>query len=143
MSYHPGGGATGVGYALNGYAANASTTTDGQTIHFGGTSAVAPSTTGGNHRIYIPKAGSIKAAYVRCHAATAGSAEAWSANIRLNDTTDTLIQSLSLSNANRVWSNTNLNITVAAGDFVEVKMVNPTWATNPANVRFAVTIYIE
>ena len=138
---HP--GSTVVGYTINGYAANAATTTDGQTIYFGGTPAVAPSTTGGNHRLYIPKAGAIKAAYVYANAATAGTNEAWVANIRLNNTTDTQIQSLSLSNVNRLWSNAALNISVAAGDYVEIKMVNPTWATNPANVRFAVTIYIE
>lgn len=93
--------------------------------------------------MYIPKAGVIKAAYIYCNAGTAGTAEAWPANVRLNNATDTLVQSLALSNVNRAWANTNLNVAVVAGDYVEIKLVNPTWATNPANVRFAATIYIE
>jgi hypothetical protein len=34
-------------------------------------------------------------------------------------------------------------ITVAAGDYIEIKEVQPAWATNPANVRRACSIYIE
>lgn len=137
-----GGGGTVVGYSVQLMAANASTTTDGQTIHFG-IPQVAPSTTGGNQRVYIPKSGTIKAAYVYANAGTAGTGEAWVMHVRLNNTTDTQIQSLSLANANRVWSNTGLSIAVVAGDFIEIKSVNPTWATNPANVRLNATIYIE
>jgi hypothetical protein len=79
---------------------------------------------------------------VWCHAATAGTNEAWACNIRLNNTTDTLVQSLSSSAGYRVWSNTGLSIAVVAGDYIEFKMVNPTWATNPANVRFGAAVYI-
>ena len=132
-----------VGYVLNPFAGNAATLTDAQTIYFGGTPAVAPSTTGGNHRLYVPKAGAIKAAYIYAHSATAGTGESWSLYIRLNNTTDTLIQALLVANAQRVWVNTSLNIAVAQGDYIEIKSVNPTWATNPANVRFGGSIYIE
>lgn len=117
--------------------------TDGATLYFGGTFAVAPSTTAGNHRLYIPKAGTIKAATIWAHAATAGTGEAWPISIRLNNTTDTQVQSLSSTAAYRLWSNYSLSITVAAGDYIELKSVAPTWATNPANVRFGGAIYIE
>lgn len=131
------------GYAVTVSAANAATTTDAQVLYFGGTFAVAPSTTAGNHRLYIPKSGTIKSAYVWAHSATAGTNESWTLAIRLNNTTDTTIQALA-SNANyRLWSNTGLSIAVAAGDYIEIKSTNPTWATNPANVRFGGAIYIE
>jgi hypothetical protein len=80
---------------------------------------------------------------VWAHAGTAGTGETWACNIRLNNTTDTLVQSLASTAAYRVWSNTGLSIAVVAGDYIEIKLVNPTWVTNPANVRFGAAIYIE
>lgn len=32
---------------------------------------------------------------------------------------------------------------VAVGDFIEIKVVCPTWATNPATVAFGGTVYVE
>ena len=37
----------------------------------------------------------------------------------------------------------NPNLAVAAGDFVEVKLTTPTWATNPTNVYGNATIFIQ
>jgi hypothetical protein len=136
------GGGGGNGYCIQGSAANQSTTTDNQTLYWGNTQ-LAPTTTAGNTRIYIPKAGTIKAAYVFAHSATAGSVGNWSMYIRKNNTVDTLIETLSTSSALRVWSNTALSITVALGDYVEIKEIQPAWATNPANVRRSFIIYIE
>lgn len=130
-------------YALTVTAANASTTTDAQTIYFGALAGLAPSTTVDLAPIYIPKAGTIKAAYITAHSATAGTNEAWVLHIRKNNSADTQIASVSLNTANRLWSNTGLSIAVAQGDRIEIKSVNPTWATNPANVRFGGSIYIE
>jgi hypothetical protein len=63
--------------------------------------------------------------------------------IRVNNTTDNLIQTLAITNNNRVWLNAALNIAVTAGDFIEIKEVQPTWATNPATVTRTGVIYIE
>lgn len=142
ISYQRAGG-SGAGYAVTVSAADAATTTDAQTIYFGGTFAVAPSTTAGNHRVYIPKAGIIRSARIWCHAATAGTNESWTIAIRLNNTTDTTVEALASNASYRVWSNNALGITVAAGDYIEIKSTNPTWATNPANVRFGGEIFIE
>jgi hypothetical protein len=138
---HAGGGG-GNGYCLQGSAANQATTTDSQTLYWGDIQ-LAPSTTAGNTRVYIPKAGTVKAAYVFAHAATAGTAENWTMNIRINNSTDTLIQTLGLSSSQRVWSNTSLALAVALGDYIEIKEVQPAWATNPANVRRSFVLYIE
>ena len=138
----PAGGGGGLGYALSLRAASQSTTTDGQTLYWGGM-LVAPSTTANRWRVYIPKAGIIKAAYIYSFAGTAGSGEAWMMNIRKNNATDTLIASVSLAAADRVWSNVALNIAVVAGDWIEIKEVCPTWATNPATVTRTGVIYIE
>jgi len=132
----------GNGYTLSLRAASQSTTTDGQTLYWGGM-LVAPSTTANRWRVYIPKAGTIKYARVYSYSGTAGSAEAWAMNIRKNNTSDTLIQSLSASTNDRIWSNDVLNIAVVAGDYLEIKEVCPTWATNPATVTRSGVIYIE
>jgi hypothetical protein len=133
---------TPVGYSLQAGSLVAATTTDAQTIFFGCTQQ-APSTSDGAQRCYIPKAGTVKAAYVYARAGTAGTGESWTCSFRLNRTTDTSIQALASTSADRVWSNTSLSVAVAQGDFFEVKCVNPTWATNPANVLFSASVYIE
>jgi hypothetical protein len=132
-----------VGYALNILAPNVATTTDAQNLHFGGLSGLAPDPNASLARIYIPKAGTVTIVYVTAYSGTAGTNESWSMYIRLNNTADTLIQALSSTANLRVWSNTSLSISVAQGDWVEIKSVNPTWATNPANVRFGGVIYVE
>jgi hypothetical protein len=104
---------------------------------------VAPSTTAARWRVYIPKAGTIKAARIYSYAGTAGTGEAWSMYIRLNNTTDSLIQTLSLANSNRVWANDALSISVVAGDYIEIKEIQPAWATNPATVTRTGVVYIE
>jgi hypothetical protein len=136
----PAGG--GLGYALTVDCMNQATTTDAQTIYWGSKN-LAHQTTADIHRIYIPKAGTIKVCYAHFHAATAGTAENWSLYIRKNNTTDTLVQTVGLSNAHRVFSNTGLSIAVVAGDYIEMKEIHPTWVTNPANVRRSAVIYIE
>lgn len=140
----PPGGVQGavVGYALTVECINQATLTDGQTI-FWGSKNLAHQTTADIHRIYIPKAGTIKVCYAHFHAATAGTLENWSLYIRKNNTTDTLVQTVGISNAHRLFSNTGLAIAVVAGDYIEMKEVHPTWATNPANVRRSAVIYIE
>jgi len=130
------------GYALNVQAASQSTTTDSQTL-FWGSMLVAPSTTAARWRVYIPKAGTIKAAYIYSYAGTAGSNEAWVMYVRKNNTTDYQIASLGVATNDRVWSNNALNIPVVAGDYIEIKEVQPAWGTNPATVTRAGQIYIE
>jgi hypothetical protein len=115
---------------------------DAQTIYFG-TLPKAPVTTAGISRVYIRKAGTIKIAEIYCYAGTAGTSEAWSLYIRLNNSTDTLIAKVGISANQRVFSNSALNIPVAEGDYIEIKAVNPTWATNPATTIFGGYIYIE
>jgi hypothetical protein len=134
--------AGGLGYAIRLVSASQSTTTDSQTVYWGGM-AVAPSTTANRWRTYIPKAGTIKAAYIYSYAGTAGTNENWSMNIRKNNTTDYLIQTLGANTNDRIWSNTAMNVPVAAGDYIEIKEVQPAWATNPATVTRNGVVYIE
>ena len=118
--------------------------TDGQTIYLGQLPA-APTTTAATRKIYIRKAGTIKAANIYSYSSTAGTSEVRSGYIRLNNTTDYLIQAISVGANERVRSNSSLSIAVDAGDYVEIKMINPTWpgSSNPSGTIFGGYIYIE
>jgi len=130
-----------LGYTLS-VQALTSSPVDGQTIYFGNLPK-APVTTGGISKVYIPKSGTIKRAEIYCYSGTAGTNQAWSGYVRLNNLTDTLIATLSLGTNERVFSNSSLSIAVVAGDYIEIKFINPTWPTNPATTIFGGYIYIE
>lgn len=96
-------------------------------------------------KVYIPKDGVIKKAYIMSYASTtAGSNENLSLYIRKNNTTDTLIATIGQAAASREFSNSALSISVSAGDYIEMKLVAPNpYTTPPAAITFGGTIYIE
>jgi hypothetical protein len=134
-------GASGLGYTLS-VQALTSSPTDAQTVYFGNLPK-APITTANVSKVYIPKSGTIKRVDIYCYSGTAGTAEAWSLYVRLNNTTDTLIATLSLNTSERKFSNASLSIAVVAGDYIEIKSVQPTWATNPLTCIYGGTLYVE
>lgn len=128
------------GYTIN-VQALTSSPGDGATVYFGQQPRVPGAV--GLSKIYIRKAGTIKIANILCQSGTAGTAEAWSLYIRKNNSADTLIATLSVSASERVFSNVALNISVAVGDYIEIKSVQPTWATNPLTTIYGGYLYIE
>jgi hypothetical protein len=135
------GGAGGLGYTIQ-VQALTSSPGDGATVYFGNLPK-APIATANVSKVYIPKSGTIKRADIYCYSGTAGTAEAWSLYIRKNNTTDTLVATLSLNTNERKFSNASLAIAVVAGDYIEIKSVQPTWATNPLTCIYGGTLYIE
>jgi hypothetical protein len=115
---------------------------DSATVYFGALPK-APTTTANISKVRIPKAGTIKRAYIYCYSGTAGTNESWSLNIRLNNLTDTLIKTLAVSASERIFDNDSLNISVAAGDYIEIKGVQPLWATNPLTTIYGGYLYIK
>ncbi len=115
---------------------------DGQTVYFG-MLPKAPTTTANISKAHIRKAGTIKIANIYCYSGTAGTNESWLLYIRLNNTTDTLIQTLAVNTNERIFTNSSLSIAVVAGDYIEIKSVHPTWATNPLTTIWAGYLYIE
>lgn len=114
---------------------------DGATVFFGNMPAT-PTTTGGQRKVYVPTAGRIVACEIYGFAVTAGSNEAWPMAIRLNNTTDTTVATVTLATNERRWTNFALSISVIVGDFFEIKSVQPTWGTNPATVIMGGWVYI-
>lgn len=125
---------------LGGYVA---TPTDSWDYHFGCPYDSALDWNPDRHRLYIPKAGTIKVAYISWYAVTAGSGENISVYVRLNNTTNTLIATVGDTANRKVFSNTGLSIAVVQGDYIEIKMVCPAWATNPIQVALGGHLYIE
>lgn len=129
------------GYTLH-VQALTSSPADAATVYFGQLPK-APVAAAATSKVYIPKTGVIKRAVVYCYSGTAGTAESWSLYIRVNNTTDTLIKTLAVNTAERVFDNTALNIAVNAGDYFEIKSVQPTWSTNPLTTIYGGYVYIE
>lgn len=129
------------GYVIN-LQGLTSSPVDAQTIFFGDIPRT-PTATAATSQVFVRKAGTIKVANIYCFSGTAGTNEAWSVSIRLNNSTDTLIQTVSTSAGVRVFSNSSLSIAVVAGDYFEIKSVNPTWGTNPLTTVFGGYVYIE
>lgn len=129
------------GYSIN-VQAITSSPTDAQTVYFG-TLPKAPVTAAATSKIYVRTAGTITAAEIYCYSGTAGTNEAWSLYIRLNNTTDYLIGTLSVSASERVFTNSGLSISLAANDYFEIKSIQPTWVTNPLTTIYGGYIKIN
>jgi len=132
---------SGLGYSIN-VQALTSSPADAATVYFGMLPKV-PQTTANRSNVYIRKAGTIKTAEIYCYSGTAGTNESWSLYVRLNNTTDYLIATLGVATNERVFTNAALSIAVVAGDYIEIKGIQPTWATNPATTIYGGYVYIE
>jgi len=146
LTYTEGAGWANVAEDAPGYAINVqaitSSPTDSQTVYFG-TLPKAPVTAAATSKVYIRKAGTLKVAEIYCYSGTAGTAESWSLYVRVNNTTDYLIATLAVSASERVFSNAALSIPLAVGDYIEIKGVQPLWATNPLTTIYGGYVYIE
>ena len=131
----------GMGYAIN-VQALTSSPADGATVYFG-MLPKAPITTANVSKVYIRKAGTIKIAEIYCYSGTAGTNQAWSLYIRKNNSQDYLIATLSVATNERVFTNSSLSIAMAAGDYFEIKGIQPTWTTNPATTIYGGYVYID
>lgn len=119
-----------------------SSPTDAQTVYFGSLPK-APVTAADTSKVYIPKSSRIKRAEIYCYSGTAGTAENWSLYVRINNTTDHLIATVGQAQSERKFQNASLDIPVVAGDYFEIKGVQPTWATNPLTTIYGGYVYFE
>lgn len=111
---------------------------DATTYYFGCMPGLGADSTAGNAKFKVPTACTIRKVNLRMTRSTATSPtnESVAYYIRVNDTTDHLISnSVDLSSVSTEVDNTSLSIALAADDVFEIKMVTPTWTTNPTAVR--------
>lgn len=106
---------------------------------------IAPPTTADTRRFFIRKSCTIVAADVLIAiSGSPGSSEASTMYVRVNNTTDTTISSAITHDAvYQSFNNTALNISISAGDYIELKWTTPTWVTNPTSVQTTVKLYIR
>lgn len=115
--------------------------TDATTYYFGSKPA-SPTTTAQRRKIYMPRAGTITKIYLSMSLTGAGTTETSTVSLRLNHTTDTTISAV-VDNSAYYEIAATVSVAVAAGDYVEIKWVTPTWATNPTGVNGDVMIVLE
>ena len=142
MIIHRGAGSS--GYVLDGGHAVTDPTAS-STRYFGCFDGFLASTTNGAAPIYIPKNGVIQSVFgVATVAGILGSSETSSFYVRLNNTTDHLItSSLTHTVLSNPFNSASLSITVAAGDYIEIKWVTPAWVTLPTQILTSTQVYIE
>lgn len=119
------------------------TVTDSTTYYFG---KWAPIASEGANRIYFRNAGRIKAVHLQTIVlGTLGTAEAATASVRVNSSVDTTISAAVKYDAviGTEISNTALDVVIAPGDFIELKVAMPAFATNPTSVYHSFEIVFE
>jgi len=99
-------------------------------------------TTADISRLYIPKTGTIKKAYITQYSGLAGTITSITVSIRLNNTTDTLVATSSATTNLRTYNNNALSINVTEGDYIEMKVTSVSTVAPTLNV-FGGTLYIE
>lgn len=110
---------------------------DSDNRYFGAYPNLAMTTTAAARRLYIAKKGTIRNVFFSfyCSTGTAGTNENIVAAVRLNNTTDYALATVAISNVVRLFSNENMAIPVNIGDYIEIKITCPIWATNPLQVQ--------
>lgn len=95
-------------------------------------------------RIYVPVTGTVKKSYgAFTVTGTLGSNESVVFKLYKNDVFSENIATITLDASSASVTNTGLNTSVTAGDFITLVMANPTWATNPTLVSATVTLVIQ
>jgi len=115
---------------------------DATTYHFGSLIPTVPTTTAAARRTYIGQTVTvISASFTLLVSGTLGTSEDTTVYIRVNNTTDYTIGTIKMNSATQqVVINTSLNISLASTDYFEIKVVTPTFVTNPINVCFAACV---
>ena len=125
------------------------TLADGEVIYFGApqTGFTPASGSGATRQLYLP-AGKIVGIKGLGFPSNAGvSNENATLAVRKNNTSDDVVTTTFAFSASAfgqtIFENTSLNTDVVQGDYVEIKVTAPTYATNPTNVSFWGTLFIK
>lgn len=131
----------GLGIAIN-VGALTFNPTDGQTVYFGNVMR-APTTIRRTSKIFVHRNCMITRVDVYCTSVATASADPWNLYIRVNDERDYLIASVGIIGADRRWFNDGMGVALKMHDYFEMKLVNPSWATNPTGALFGGYVVLE
>jgi len=133
----------GGGFAAQGRLATAALNPVAATNYYGGGAASAAlSTTVQSRRLYMPKAGTIKACYGYFFQTASASGNTGTLAINVNNGGYTTVGTAAHNVASSIYSNTGLSIAVAQGDYIEFRWTAPA-TTAPTNVTSEFIVYVE
>lgn len=108
---------------------------DGTTYYLGyNTTSTAFTASNGNTRFYMVTTGTITKFYA-VFTVTVGSSQNVTVALRLNNTSNTTVATVTFDAATITISNTSVNLNVVAGDFIDVIIICPTWTSDPTNLQ--------
>jgi len=116
---------------------------DSKNYYFGNFSGRAPRVDAGGYSIiYFPVAMLITRVDLNWWASgTAGSNEDVSLYLVINGTDEYLVATVGNTDEHKLFSKTDLEVAVEAGDWCEMKLATPAWATNPTSVSMGGNIF--
>lgn len=129
------------GYAIN--LGAASTNIAASSTYYFGIPVLTVQTTAAIRRVYIPQSGTIKGGQIYMRTTSATSTETWTISIRLNNTTNTTFASTANNSLDKVFGTTGLNISVVAGDYIEITTTTPAFTTAPGSTFIYGSIFIQ
>jgi hypothetical protein len=133
----------GGGYAARGTLATAALNPVAGTNYYGGGAASAAlSTTVQSRRVYMPKAGTIRACYGYFFQTASASGNLGTLAINVNNGGYTSVGTAAHNVASTIYSNTGLSISVAQGDYIEFRWTAPA-TTVPTAVTSEFIVYVE
>jgi len=119
-------------------------------LNFMGHRPIAPSTSSGTNKIYIPNDGNLTKAFIIDNSTGNSTAEGISVFISKNGGNDRRIATLAVNSTSspgstlqRQYNNTNFCMTVSRGDYIEVRRNNPTWVYDPLTAVTSGLIFIN
>lgn len=119
---------------------------DNQTYYIGSFNYLSPTTTATQRRIYFPINCTIDSVYLSIYSATGGDTASSTFSILKNNTTNTVLSSsikITATN-NYVTYATYANVSITAGDYIEIKWIAGAWpTTNPGSVYVSGTLNIK
>ena len=95
--------------------------------------AAAPTTTKGQHRIYIPITGTMIASQVSWFRSSGSATTSWTMNYYYNGGNAVSMGALATA-ANMVWLKTADNLAVTAGQYIEFGTSTPAWGANQTGI---------
>lgn len=115
---------------------------DSRTYYFGGHPYKDPQTTQGLFKLWVPANLHVTAAYLNWFAdAINGSNEEIALYLLVNGATPYLIDTVADTSDSKLFSNSAMNVYLVPGDYIEIAIDTPAWATNPTGVSIGGNIY--
>ena len=139
--YRKAGNIMPIGYSLQ--MAPTATNLLSATTYYCGSATVALTTTQNQYRCYIPKGGTVRAAYIYFVKIAGGVYTSGNFIMSVN-VNNSATEIMSVANSNtQLFSNTALSVAVTQGDILELKITMPTMSSTATSCYIAATIYIE